>query len=160
MFTKSNTDLFEFKTKNFIVKFEAEEEHESLESLTSHMDESLAKQVIRGVQIGRLKCFSAKVSVEVRNTGEELASNYLGCCFYKDAKDFMDHFGHGISSLRRKLKRARKPERVAELQGQVAFFEKHGHSPIGSYFKDMVKTTIQEARKEFNQSYRQVTKRP
>ncbi len=123
------------------------------------MNENQARKVSRDVEAGRLTCFCAKVSVTLRHSGEELASEYLGACFYKNAKDFMDHFGHGITSLKRKLKRARKPERIIELQEKIAFFDKHGHTPTGSYFKDMVRNVIRDAREEMNKPYRKVTLR-
>lgn len=68
---------------------------------------------------GEYVAFCAKASVAFR--GAEIGTDYLGNCIYSDVKEFRDHVGLAIKS------------------------REDGRN-YGSYFPDMVKAAISEAR--------------
>lgn len=76
-------------------------------------------EVREGLESGRFVAFCAKAVVEYR--GAELAAGYLGACIYESESDFRDHVGLAMRS---------------RADGRN----------YGSYFADMVKTVISEAR--------------
>ena len=154
---QDNPNTFAFNTQHFTVLFSAEEEHESLASLMKDWEPLLILSTVRDIEAGRTQVFSAKVSVIHTETGDELSSSYLGACFYKNVADFMDHFGLGLTSMENKLKKARNEKRQKQLQQHVDFIKQNHYNPIGSYFKDMVKEAISEARTAWNDESRQVS---
>ena len=76
--------------------------------------------VARALAAGELEAFTVEASC--RLDGHELACDYLGNCIYPTPRAFMDHFG--IAAHNRKT----------------------GHN-CGSYFSDMVRTVVRDARK-------------
>lgn len=77
--------LWQFRTKNFTVRYEDTEEH--------HFDLSWddTGECRKKLDSGEWQMFTAKVSVLYRDA--EVASSYLGGCVYADPKDFRDHVG-------------------------------------------------------------------
>lgn len=73
-----------------------------------------------GLESGEFVSFCAKCTVYFR--GSEIASDYLGNCIYRTPEEFRDHIGLAAKS---------------RADGCV----------YGSYFADMVKNAISEARK-------------
>jgi hypothetical protein len=88
-------------------------------------EETLAK-----LDSGEWQNLTFKVAVYDRNTGAELAADYLGNSIYADPADFLDH------------REAAKQTRELRASGSPAV--------VGSYFSDMVRTAIAEARKVYN----------
>ena len=76
------------------------------------------------VEAGDWQCFSVKAAVYFR--GNEISADYLGNCIYADPVEFRDNVG-----LREKSR-------------------KDGRN-YGSYFSDMVKQSIADARKEIEE---------
>lgn len=76
--------------------------------------------VARALEAGELEAFTVEASCHL--DGYELASDYLGNCIYPTPRAFMDHIG--IAAHNRKT----------------------GHN-CGSYFSDMVRTVVRDARK-------------
>lgn len=87
-------------------------------------------EIREGLESGRYVAFMAKVAVYL--DGLEIAQDYLGGCIYENAEQFRDHLG--IRPASRKA-------------GAI----------IGSYFSDMVRQAIKEAR-EFMASAPQLRK--
>jgi hypothetical protein len=109
----------EFKTKNFKVVVDAEEDYDL--DLSFDEDGSVRKDLERG----KLIAFSARVQVFFK--GSEVATDYLGGCVYKSIEEFQDH---------------------REVGKQNAEYERKGESGrCGSYFHDMIRTACEEARK-------------
>lgn len=73
-----------YTTKNFTVRFEALVEHEMINS--DMMDESMVQETIDSVNSDELVHFCAKVSFWF--DGMELATDYLGSCFYESYEAF------------------------------------------------------------------------
>jgi len=109
----------EFKTRNFTVRVTAEEEPE----IDLSWDDDGSVQ--RGLDTGKYICFCAKAAAYYR--GNEIATDYLGQCIYESPKAFMDH--RGIKHF-------------TPVPGVVP------EGGCGSYFSDMVRTVIAEARKQ------------
>lgn len=83
-------------------------------------------EVLRDLESGKLCAFSvcAKVSLD----GNEIASDWLGGCIYRDPAEFEDH---------------------RQCAAQNRKFTESGQScRCGSYFADMVRNVCSEARKE------------
>ena len=110
----------EFHTKNFVVKVTAEEELDL--DLSWDEDGSVAE----GLMNGKYVAFCAKAAVYFK--GEEIASDYLGGCVYKDFEDFMDHRACG------------KQNKEYAAKGEAG--------RCGSYFHDMIRVVCQQARLE------------
>ena len=109
----------EFKTKQFIVRCEALEDND----LDFSFDED--GSVRDGLDDGTFIAFTAHVEVFYR--GRSVGEDYLGSCIYKSFEDFMDHRACG------------KQNRTYALRGIK--------TQCGSYFSDMIKEAISEARK-------------
>lgn len=156
----------EWKTENFHVIIDAvEEECPDL----SWADE----ETLHRLEIGSLVNFTARARVFLR--GKEIASDYLGNCIYKSLDDFQDH-KECAAETRKLWKRQGKfnilrgpmrdgvvtkqdylkargfmtRERAEQWARQNAKEEYHitESAGCGSYFSDMVRTVISEARKE------------
>lgn len=109
----------EFKTKNFKVVVDAIEE----DDLDLSFDED--GSVLEGLQSGEFIAFIARVRVFFH--GHEVGSDYLGNCIYRSFEEFMDH---------------------KECGAQNREYEAKGESGrCGSYFSQMIKEAISEARK-------------
>lgn len=100
--------IWEFRTKNFLVAFDAEEEFD----LDLSFDDT--GEISEKINDGELVAFCAAVRVYYR--GAEIACDYLGQCIYESADAFRDHIGRNAKGY-------------------------------GSYFSDMVREAIREARK-------------
>ena len=112
----------EFETENFIVRVSAEEEND----LDLSFDED--GSVLEGLQNGTFIAFVAKAEVIHKETGDSLATDYLGGCIYRSFKEFMDHKECGTQNRK---------------------YEAEGDSGrCGSYFAQMITTVCEEARKE------------
>lgn len=109
----------EFKTANCRVIVDALPEDDL--DLSWDDDGSIRK----GLESGRFIAFGARVRVFVN--GQELGTDYLGGCVYKDFADFMDHRACG------------KQNRKLAKQGK--------EGSCGSYFHQMISEAITEARK-------------
>lgn len=81
-------------------------------------------EVIEALEAGTLQAFAVRARVFF--DGSEIGADYLGGCIYRDIADFQDHRECG------------KQNREYAARG------KSGR--CGSYFHDMVKTAIAEAR--------------
>ena len=114
-----------FTTPNYRVAVDALPEHD----LDLSWDES--GQTARDLDAGRLVAFCARARVTHRETGAELASDYLGGCIYKDFDAFMDHRVCGAENAR------------LAAEGATG--------RCGSYFHDMIRTVCAEAREEVAQ---------
>lgn len=81
-------------------------------------------EVMEGLENGSLQAFAVRARVYFN--GSEIGADYLGGCIYRDIADFQDHRECG------------KQNREYAAQGKSW--------RCGSYFHDMVKTAIAEAR--------------
>lgn len=107
-----------FKTRNFKVIVDAIEEDDL--DLSFDEDDSVRK----GLESGKFVAFVARVRVLLH--GSEVGTDYLGGCIYESLDAFQDH-------------------RVVGKQN--ADYEARGESGrSGSYFHDMIRTAIAEAR--------------
>ena len=117
----------EFNTKNFTVTVDALTDNDIDLSFAEDADE-----IIEQLESGELTAFCVRASVYMH--GIELGSDYLGGCLYKSIDEFQDHIESG------KYKREQE--------------KKHGKKiNVGSYFVDVVRQAISEARlrmKELN----------
>lgn len=109
-----------FKTPHFLVIVDALPEDSPVD--VDDEGETAAK-----VDSGEYVHFIARARVIHRDTGAELASDYLGGCIYARIEDFQDH--RQCSAQTRKLR----------AEGSTAV--------CGSYFADMIHEAITEARK-------------
>jgi hypothetical protein len=69
-----------------------------------------------GLESGKYVAFIARVQVTHKDTGAELGADYLGGCIYESPEAFIDH--RGIKA----------------------------HPGVGSYFSDMVRSAVAQAR--------------
>lgn len=74
--------IWEFRTRNFIVRVEALEEYDL--DLSWDEDGSIAA----GIDAGGFVAFCARASVSFRGT--MIGADYLGGCIYRDYPDFID----------------------------------------------------------------------
>jgi hypothetical protein len=117
----------EFKTKNFKVVCDALEEY----NLDLSFDEDGSTR--EALESGELMAFVARVRVFFQ--GHEVGSDYLGGCIYKSLESFMDHRECGVQNA----KYARLEKRQKLAPGSLG--------RCGSYFHDMIREAIREARK-------------
>jgi|SRR5579859_237249 len=117
----------EFNTKNFKVVCDALEEND----LDLSFDED--GSTLKGLQSGELMAFVARVRVFFQ--GHEVGTDYLGGCIYKSLEDFMNHRECGVQNA----KYARREKRQKLTPGSLG--------RCGSYFHDMIREAIGEARK-------------
>lgn len=116
------TNIWTFETAEYRVTVDALPEHEAPEDcfeFPEHID---------AIHSGELEWFSVRARVEMKKPRVVLGEDYLGGCAYRSISDFRDHFGTAA------LSRAES--------------EKLG-TPVcvGSYFSDMVRTALDDARK-------------
>jgi hypothetical protein len=118
----------EFHTANFKIVVDALEDYDA--DLSWDTDGS----VLRDLQSGALTCFTARVRVLHKTLGT-VGTDYLGSCIYKRIEDFQDH--------RECAKQTR------ELRAKYRRQHKRGAANVvcGSYFSDMIREAISEARK-------------
>mgnify|MGYP000243355717 CR=1 FL=1 len=109
-----------FHTANFSVVVEAIEDND----VDLSFDET--GEVIEQLQSGELQAFAVRARVTFK--GHDIAHDYLGGCIYKDFSEFQDHIQCAAET--RKLR----------ANGSKAV--------CGSYFSDMVRNVISEARQE------------
>ncbi len=110
----------EFNTPNFRVIVDATEDYDV--DLSFDEDGSVRKDL----ESGRLISFCVRAQVFHKETGDLLASDYLGNCIYKSLEDFADH------------KECGKQNREYEARGESG--------RCGSYFSDMITTVCKKAR--------------
>lgn len=111
--------IWEFKTKNFIVRMSCEYEQHSLDlswDETGEVCEKLAS--------GEWQAYTFHAEVIERATGATIGEDYLGESIYANPEDFRDHVGLAIKS---------------RADGRN----------YGSYFMDMIREAISEARKSY-----------
>lgn len=114
--------MWTFKTENFEVFLDAEPE---LDADLSWADE----ETLEKIESGYLQNICWHAGVINSETGNEIGTSYLGNSVYENPRDFVrEHLG--IKDHNRKLS--------AELGREVL---------IGSYFTEMVREAIAEARK-------------
>ena len=158
----------EFKTQNFHVIVDAVEEQD----LDLSWDDS--GETRKGLEDGSLIGFCARARVFLR--GMEVASDYLGGCVYKSLDDFQDHKECAAENRKRIAREGRfqiyrkarphehclsvsdklRPRGFATRERAQAWARANAHEAFdifetgkcGSYFADMVRTVISEARKE------------
>lgn len=145
MFKMKNYNRFEFQTKNFIIRYEAIEE-EYPEDMIAEMDSDLAEEVRFNLQSGESCCFTAEVSVILKDTNEVLGSAPLGGNIYNNYEDFMDHYGLGYTSIVNKLNNPKEGDDIHNLKSALDKIKQNGYTPFGSYFKNLVKEAIEEAK--------------
>ena len=108
----------EFKTRNFKVVVDALEEYD----LDLSWDED--GETARKLASGEYVAFVARVRVFLK--GSEIGTDYLGGCIYESLGDFQDHRACGR---------------------QNAEYAARGEAGrCGSYFHDMIRTAIADAR--------------
>jgi hypothetical protein len=157
----------EFKTKNFRVVADAIEE----DDLDLSWDET--GETRKGLESGRFIAFVARVRVFFR--GNEVGTDYLGNCIYKSFDDFMDHRECGRQNRETHRREGKfqiyrknrphehclsksdklKPRGFATEARAKQWAEKNAKEEYqifetgkcGSYFHDMVREAISEARK-------------
>ena len=157
----------EFKTKNFRVVCDAIEE----DDLDLSWDDT--GETREGLESGRFIAFVARVRVFFH--GQTVGTDYLGNCIYKSFDDFMDHRECGKQNretLRRegKFQIYRKARKYEHCLGQNDKLKARGFATrehaeqwakknakeeyqifetgkCGSYFHDMIREAISEARK-------------
>jgi hypothetical protein len=108
------------ETANYRVSVDAYEDYD----LDLSWDED--GSVREGLESGKYIAFCAKASVTHLPTGIELADDYLGGCIYESLEAFMDHRACGVQN------------REYAAKGESG--------RCGSYFTDMIRTVIGEAR--------------
>ena len=115
-------NIYTFKTRNFTIRVDAVEEIDPDFSF----DESGETQEM--IERGDWVCFAVRASVSFRNNGSryananvEIGEDYLGNCIHENIRDFRDHLG----------------------------IKKHANR--GSYFTDMIRESIREARKTLSE---------
>lgn len=81
--------MWKFQTKHFVVKWQIEREAFD----ASYMDKNLVKECRAKIRSGEWKCFASKISITHKQSGTELAAEYLGNSIYANPADFRDHFG-------------------------------------------------------------------
>jgi hypothetical protein len=82
--------IYKFETKNFELKVTAEEE---LDFDQSYMEPDLAEEIFEKLGKGDLVLFCAKASLIDKQTGQELAVDYLGQCIHEVYETFRDNLG-------------------------------------------------------------------
>jgi hypothetical protein len=161
----------EFETENFRVVVDAIEETD----LDLSWDEDGSQR--DGLESGRLIAFCARARVILKETGQELGSDYLGECIYESLEAFEDHRECGIQNRRRIKQEGRfqiyrkarpypscltasdklKKRGLATREKAEEWARANATEPwevfetgkCGSYFADMIGSSIKEARKEF-----------
>jgi hypothetical protein len=116
--------VWDFKTANFRVALECMPDNDCDLS----WDDTGETQA--NIASGLWGCFVFKVAVYDLNTGNEIGADYLGGSIYPNPSDFIDHRQCG------------KQNREYEAQGKPG--------RCGSYFHDMIKGAISEARKAYS----------
>jgi hypothetical protein len=161
----------EFETENFRVVIDAIEETD----LDLSWDEDGSQR--EGLDSGRLIAFCARARVILKETGQELGSDYLGGCIYESLRAFEDHRECGKENRKRWKQEGyfqiyRKARPYEHCLTPADKLKKHGFATreraeawakanareayqifetgrCGSYFADMISSSIKEARKEF-----------
>jgi hypothetical protein len=110
----------EFKTRNFRVIVDAVED----DDLDLSWDDT--GEIREKLENGELMNFSVRARVFHKELGE-LSADYLGGCIYESPADFMDHME--CAEQTRKLR------------------EQGSDAVCGSYFADMVRQSVKDARK-------------
>lgn len=149
MFIEKDHQVFEFKTKNFIIKYRANDSQDTFDELSEHLDnEEDINAFNKQLENGELIVFDAVVSVYMILDGEEIeiGEDSICQCIYEDAKSFMDHFGLGYYSSVQKLKTSTDTFERNRLKNNIKSFENTGRGNTGSYFNDLVKGAIHNAR--------------
>lgn len=115
----------EFRTAHFRVIADAIEDYD----MDLSWDEGGSTRA--GLESGKYIGFCARVRV-IHDTLGEIGCDYLGGCIYESLESFEDHRSAAAESRKVNAKRKR------QKKGQVV---------IGSYFADMVRSSVAEARK-------------
>jgi hypothetical protein len=109
----------EFETRNFKVIVDA------VEDIDTDLSFDKDGEVCKGLESGKYVAFCARVRVLLH--GKEVGTDYLGGCIYESLDAFQDHRAVGYENeLRRQ-------------DGETG--------RCGSYFHDMIRAAIAEARK-------------
>jgi hypothetical protein len=111
--------IWQFKTKNFIVRMSCDYQQESEDLSFDETGETAEK-----VASGEWGVYVFHAEVIERATGNTIGEDYLGGSIYGDPEDFRDHVGLAIKS------------------------REDGRN-YGSYFTDMIREAIGEARKTY-----------
>lgn len=80
---------------------------EDFQDVRGQFEDEDAAEIIAQLEAGDLVQFTAKVTAS--KNGIELASDYLGGCFYKDEKDFVnneDYYGDMVQTVIEEAKQA------------------------------------------------------
>lgn len=80
---------------------------EDFQDVRGQFEDDDAAEIIAQLEAGDLVQFTAKVTAS--KNGIELASDYLGGCFYKDEKDFVnneDYYGDMVQTVIAEAKQA------------------------------------------------------
>jgi len=117
---QSDNVIREFETKNFRVIVDAVQDD------YPDMSWDDGGEVQDKIDSGEYVLFCARARVIEKNTGAELASDYLGGCIYESLQAFMNH------------RECAAQTRELRAKGQDAI--------CGSYFSDMVHNVCTEAR--------------
>ena len=113
--------IWQFKTKNFIVRMSYDYDQDGTDLSWDETGETQEK-----IESGEWAVYTFHAEVIERATGNTIGEDYLGGSIYADPKDFRDHVGLAIKS------------------------REHGCN-YGSYFTDMIRAAIQEARKTYTE---------
>jgi hypothetical protein len=82
--------IYKFETENFKLEMNALEEYDVNFDM---FDEDCKRATIRSLESGELVVFCAKALLIDKQTGQELASDYLGQCIYESYEAFRDNLG-------------------------------------------------------------------
>lgn len=118
-------NIWTFKTRSLAVIVDALED-DYPDAAIEFMDEDAAAETVAKISAGELVMFCVRARVLFH--GREIASDYLGSCIYANVAEFRDHMAAARENRGRK---------AAGLPGEV-----------GSYFGQMVRDAIHEARRE------------
>jgi hypothetical protein len=151
LFKKTNDSyVFEFKTKNFIIRYSAEDSDTSFDDLTNYVDNEVdAKAFIEQIECNELIVFNAVIEVFLLVNNEEIYLSGIQAyeCVYPSYKDFIDYKGLGYYASLKKIKTEKVPYLIESLKQNIEYFELNGELLFSSYFKDLVKGAISDAKK-------------
>lgn len=102
--------------EGFLIRFYACDEHERPQDHFA-LDVETETDIFRRIDSGDLQWFCAKVTAS--KAGVELAADYLGCCCYESALDFVNERGGYYEDMRAAVVEQAKAK-LAELAGETA----------------------------------------
>lgn len=143
MFKEVEGNVYEMKTKNFIVRYTATYSQDFWEAITDYMEEDIIEKLAEQYENGEIIIFDCLLEVIHKETNEILGEDRIGNCIHENFKDFIDYVGTGYTASLNKLQK--NPDDFHSKE-TVKHFEKYGNNKFGSYFKDLVSGAIKQAK--------------